>query len=215
MAQSIDGALRLAGVPAERREDRRMELAALVGLEASHLRRYPFELSGGQRQRVSIARALAMSPELVIADEPVSALDVSLQGQIVNLLLDLRERLGLSIVLVGHDLAVIRAASDRVGAMFGGRMVECVDADEVIQQAMHPYTRELIASVPKGVSGTRRRTAASAVNDESMQDERGCPYSSRCDSALPQCRSKFPDRTRLSESHWVACHLYGASNGPS
>lgn len=208
---SIDDALRLAGVPPHQRTERRIEVAALVGLEANHLQRYPYELSGGQRQRVCIARALAMSPELVIADEPVSALDVSLQGQIVNLLLELRQSLCLTIILVGHDLAVVRAASDRIGVMFGGRMVECGDADEVIQLAMHPYTKELVASVPKGIPGTRRPAVASAVNDELIQVERGCPYSNRCPSALPQCRLKFPERTRLSESHWVACHLYGTA----
>lgn len=210
IGSSIGDALRLAGVPMDGRAQREAEIAALVGLTADHLRRYPHELSGGQRQRVGIARALAMSPEVIVADEPVSALDVSLQGQIINLLQELRQKLGLTIILIGHDLAVVRTASDRIGVMFGGRLVEYGDADEVIQQTMHPYTRELIASVPKGVPGTLPPTCVPAANEEPVDVDHGCPYAVKCGFAMARCRADVPERTMAGETHWAACHLFDA-----
>jgi len=208
---TITDALRLAGVPRERRTKRTSELAELVGLSTSQLRSYPHELSGGQRQRIGIARALAMNPEVLIADEPVSALDVSLQGQILNLLMDLRKQFGLTIVLISHDIAVVKNVSDRICVMYGGRMVEAGAADQVIRCPKHPYTKDLIASVPKGVPGTRPdlERAENGQIDHSVSE--GCPYTNRCANVMAHCRSGFPDRAYVGENHWVACNLFTAT----
>ena len=147
-------ALRLSGVRREERHERMLELARLVGLSEGHLESYPHELSGGQRQRVSIARALSMQPEVLIADEPVSALDVSLQGQIVNLLMELREKFNLTIILISHDLAVVQSVSDRSAVMYGGRLVELGTTQEITGAPKYSYTRELLAAVPSGIPGS-------------------------------------------------------------
>lgn len=211
---NIGDALRLTGLPKKRRSEKIAFIADMVGLSRDQLQSYPHELSGGQRQRVGIARALAMEPEVIIADEPVSALDVSLQGQIINLLMELRRRLGLTIVLISHDVAVVRNISDRVAVMFGGRLVECGDSDEIISHSMHPYTDELIASIPKGVPGVGSRwvSVSTSSDDRTRPMSEGCPYSNRCSRVTPRCRSEVPDREEVSESHWVACHLYGAES---
>lgn len=207
---AVRDALRLSGVPRKQRSERTREIADLVGLSASHLQSYPHELSGGQRQRIGIARALAMGPEVIVADEPVSALDVSLQGQIINLLMDLRRKLGLTIVLISHDLAVVRNVSDRVGVMFGGRLVEWGDTDTIISNPKHPYTNELIASVPKGIAATRTLASISEERsaDAGVLPESGCPYANRCGRVMPACRLTFPELAPLVDLHRVACHLY-------
>lgn len=215
VSSAIRDALRLGGVPMDQRATKMIELAEMVGLSPGHLQSYPHELSGGQRQRIGIARALAMEPEVIVADEPVSALDVSLQGQLINLLMDLRRKLNLTIVLISHDLAVVRNVSDRVCVMFGGRLVECGIADELISNPKHPYTEELIASVPKGIPGNVR-AAIVGQNDEeiSLPPKDGCPYSNRCPKSMPQCKVTFPERTHATELHWVACHLYPPDAAP-
>jgi oligopeptide/dipeptide ABC transporter ATP-binding protein len=207
---AIKDALRLGGMPASGRNARTLELAQLVGLSPGHLQAYPHELSGGQRQRISIARALAMDPEVIVADEPVSALDVSLQGQIVNLLMDLKAKLGLSIVLISHDLAVVRNVSDRVAVMFGGRVVEYGPTGDIIASARHPYTEELIASVPKGVPGTLGASAADAVNDEEPAEAAasGCPYAQRCSYVMEQCNRAMPAPALFGATHRTLCHRY-------
>lgn len=208
---AIKDALRLAGVPAVQRDRRTQELVKLVGLSLAHLHHYPHELSGGQRQRVGIARALAMDPEVVIADEPVSALDVSLQGQIVNLLIELKDKLGLTIVLISHDLAVVRNVSDMTAVMFGGRVVEYGYTADIIANPEHPYTQELIAAVPKGIpSGgahSQKDTAAPAeVADQPAAE--GCPYAKRCVHVMAVCHTTVPARTAKKDGHWTMCHLH-------
>ena len=197
-------------MPASLRDARTRELVQLVGLSLNHLQGYPHELSGGQRQRISIARALAMDPEVLVADEPVSALDVSLQGQIVNLLMDLRQKLGLTIVLISHDLAVVRNVSDRIAVMFGGRVVEYGVTRDLIANPKHPYTEELIASVPKGVPGGQAALSADAIRVEEPGEAAasGCPYANRCPKVMNQCHLTMPERTLLGETHWTLCHLY-------
>lgn len=204
---AIKDALRLGGMPAGSRASRTLELAQLVGLSAIHLQCYPHELSGGQRQRISIARALAMEPEVIVADEPVSALDVSLQGQIVNLLIDLRTKLGLTMVLISHDLAVVRSVSDRIAVMFGGRVVEYGQTSAIIDRPKHPYTEELISSVPKGIPGAPSADSSDA-EEPGESAESGCPYANRCAYVMDECHRRMPERTAHGESHWTLCHRY-------
>ena len=210
---AIRDALRLGGMPAQRRDERMHELTRLVGLSPGHLHAYPHELSGGQRQRISIARALAMYPEVIVADEPVSALDVSLQGQIVNLLMDLKTQLGLTIVLISHDLAVVRNVSDRIAVMFGGRVVEYGLTGDIIANPRHPYTQELIASVPKGLPGTQEASSADALHDEEPGEAAasGCPYAIRCAQVMAECHRTMPARTMHGGTQWTLCHRYPPS----
>lgn len=209
---AIKDSLRLAGVPPSQRDRRTEELVQLVGLSMVHLHHYPHELSGGQRQRIGIARALAMSPEVVIADEPVSALDVSLQGQIVNLLMELKDKLGLTIVLISHDLAVVRNVSDITAVMFGGRVVEYGHTEDIIADPQHPYTQELIAAVPKGIPARGERVPGDVAPEENMDHAaiEGCPYAIRCVHVMEVCRRTLPARTSLKQEHWTICHLHAA-----
>ncbi|MCD6732445.1 MAG: ABC transporter ATP-binding protein [Burkholderiaceae bacterium] len=201
-------ALRLAGVPRAKRAGCLEELAELVGLASKHLRSYPHELSGGQRQRIGIARALAMRPEVLIADEPVSALDVSLQGQIINLLMSIRRQLGLTVILISHDLAVVRSVSDRVAVMFAGRLVEWGPTGRVTAEPRHPYTRDLVASVPRGIPSARPLplSFASGSDDIAPPLVGGCPYATRCGLAHEGCREAFPGASYSADGHGVACH---------
>lgn len=207
---AIKDSLRLAGVPPAQRDHRTQELVQLVGLSMAHLHHYPHELSGGQRQRIGIARALAMGPEVVIADEPVSALDVSLQGQIVNLLMELKDKLGLTIVLISHDLAVVRNVSDITAVMFGGRVVEYGFTEDIIADPEHPYTQELIAAVPKGIPSKGERASPDTALAEDMDHAaaEGCPYAKRCAHVMDVCRKSMPGRTPIKHEHWTRCHLH-------
>lgn len=150
---ALKDSLRLGGTPANKRDAAVEELLVSVGLSREHGRRYPHQLSGGQRQRVGIARALAMKPEVIVADEPVSALDVSLQGQIINLLMRLQTELNLTVILISHDIAVVRHVCHRVGVMYGGKLVELGETSQVVDNPQHDYTKRLIAAVPKGLTG--------------------------------------------------------------
>ncbi|GAA0556309.1 oligopeptide/dipeptide ABC transporter ATP-binding protein [Actinomadura livida] len=209
------------GLRGPERDGRVAELLEQVGLGAQHARRYPYELSGGQRQRVSIARALAPEPRLIILDEPVSALDVSVQSQVVNLLEDVRERTGVGYLFVAHDLAVVRHACDRIAVMYRGRVVEEGPADRICERPAHPYTEELLAAVPdpdparQRLQRQRRRelaaaTAAPAPNTAPAPAAGGCPFAPRCPHRMPVCTDTFPDRTSLPGGGRVACHLYDA-----
>jgi oligopeptide/dipeptide ABC transporter ATP-binding protein len=191
------------------RGERVAELLERVGLEARSAGRYPHELSGGQRQRVGIARALATSPRLIVADEPISALDVSIQAQIVNLLEDLKEELGLTYLFIAHDLSMVRHICDRVAVMYLGRLVETGTRDDVFHRARHPYTRALVASIP--VPDPERQAARVSAPLEGdvpspTAPPPGCRFHTRCPFAVARCRAEEPEWRDVGPGHRVACH---------
>jgi oligopeptide/dipeptide ABC transporter ATP-binding protein len=196
-----------AGARKERRE-RVAELFQRVGLRPAQMANYPHQFSGGQRQRIGIARALALSPKLIIADEPVSSLDVSIQAQVLNLMLELQHELGLSYLFISHNLAVIEHVSDRVAVMYLGRLVEYADKEALFGQPLHPYTELLLAAVPvpdPAIKRTRRvmeGDVPSAINPPA-----GCHFHPRCPYALERCRMESPQLREVAPRHWVACHL--------
>ncbi len=184
------------------------ELAGLVGLSRAALSRYPHEFSGGQRQRINIARALALSPRLIVADEPVSALDVSIQAQIINLFMDLQERLGLTYVFVAHDLSVVRQIASRVAVMYLGSVVELGVADTVLHAPAHPYTAALISAVPEPMVGLpQRRTLLTGDVPSPISPPAGCRFHTRCPSAQARCRTEPPMLRRLGDGREAACHF--------
>jgi oligopeptide/dipeptide ABC transporter ATP-binding protein len=201
------------GGGARGRWDRAAELFNAVGLDPAYLRRYPHEFSGGQRQRIGIARSLAVDPVLLIADEPVSALDVSVQVQILNLLKDIRDRRHLSYLFVAHDLAVVRYVSDRILVMYLGRIVESAPADALYRRPAHPYSEALLASVPdvdKGLARRRgggRRAALSGDLPSAAARVTGCPFASRCPRVRDRCRSEAPPLREVAGDRWSACHF--------
>jgi oligopeptide/dipeptide ABC transporter ATP-binding protein len=191
------------------RTERVAALFARVGLRPDHLARYPHEFSGGQRQRLGIARALALSPKLVIGDEPVSALDVSVQAQVINLMVGLQEDLGISYLFIAHDLAVVRHISHRIAVMYLGRIVEMAAAGQLFDSPAHPYTRMLLASVPTvgAVRGTRRRVVLRGEPPSPLAPPPGCHFHPRCPDAVERCRVEAPALREVAPGQVAACHL--------
>ena len=186
-----------------------MELLQLVGLDSYHLSRYPHELSGGQKQRIGIARALALEPQIIICDEAVSALDVSVQAQVLNLLQELKEKLGLTYFFISHNLNVVYQVSDRVGVMYLGKMVEIANYDQLYEKRYHPYTEALLSAIPQVDQEEQKERIHLEGEVPSRYDPpSGCHFHTRCPKACDKCRQTAPELKEVAPGHYVACHLY-------
>lgn len=211
VGQSIGEGLLIHGMKDDRERAKRVaEILERVGLEAQHALRYPHEFSSGQRQRIGIARALTVNPKLIIADEPVSALDVSIQAQILNLMLDLRKEFGLAYLFIAHDLSVIRQVSHRVAVMYLGKIVELAEKAEIFRNALHPYTEALLSAIPDIRRKKKTRILLPGSVPSPLNPPRGCRFHTRCHRVLPVCHQEEPQLTDVRGGHLVACHLYGA-----
>ena len=186
-----------------------MELLQLVGLDSYHLSRYPHELSGGQKQRIGIARALALEPQIIICDEAVSALDVSVQAQVLNLLQELKEKLGLTYFFISHNLNVVYQVSDRVGVMYLGKMVEIANYDQLYEKRYHPYTEALLSAIPQvDQEEQKERIHLEGEVPSPYDPPSGCHFHTRCPKACDKCRQTSPELKEVAPGHYVACHLY-------
>ncbi len=199
--------LAIDGFSRAEREDRVTELLGLVGLRPEFMRRFPHAFSGGQRQRIGIARALALNPRLIVADEPVSALDVSVQAQVLNLMMDLQRELGLTYLFVAHDLSVVKHISDRVAVMYVGKLVETAPTDDLFASPKHPYTAALLSSVPEPDPRIRKeRVVLQGEVANPANPPTGCYFNPRCQYAADICRTETPQLREISPDHFVSCH---------
>lgn len=195
---------------ARERKKRVEELLSLVGLEPNHANRYPHEFSGGQRQRIGVARALALNPDFIVCDEPIAALDVSIQAQIVNLLENLQDVLGLTYLFISHDLSMIRHIADRVAVMYLGKFMELAEVETLYTEPAHPYTQALLSAVPvpdPEVEATRHRVILEGDIPSPANPPPGCPFNTRCPMAQERCVAEVPEWRELEKGHWVACHF--------
>lgn len=191
------------------RQDRILELLSLVGLNSEHMNRYPHEFSGGQRQRVSIARAMALHPDFMVCDEPISALDVSIQAQVINMLMELQQKLGMTYLFIAHDLNVVRHISQHVGVMYLGSLVEVCDADSLYKNPMHPYTQALLSAIPipdPEVSRKKQRVVLEGDVPSPINPPQGCKFHTRCPYAMEICRQARPETVTVGPGHTCACH---------
>ena len=199
----------------EERQARILELMSHVGLNSEHAARYAHEFSGGQRQRIGIARALAVNPDFIVCDEPVSALDVSIQAQVINMFDELQEKLGLTYLFIAHDLLVVRHISDRIAVMYLGRMVELADADEIYNRPLHPYSKSLLSAVPipdPKIARANQRIVLSGDIPSPLNAPSGCPFRTRCPYATEQCAQEMPPFNEVEPGHFVACHRVAEVN---
>ncbi len=195
-------------------EKRVLELLRKVGLDDYHANRYPHEFSGGQRQRIGIARALAVQPSLIIADEPVSALDVSIQAQVLNLMNQLKKDFNLTYIFVAHDLSVVEHISDRVGVMYLGNFVEVGNKESLYPSPLHPYTQALLSAVPiPDPTAKKERVILEGNIPSPLNPPKGCKFHTRCPKAMKCCKTEAPKKYQVSEDHYVYCHLYDEGNG--
>ncbi len=203
--------LKTAGYSKEETEKRIMELVTLVNMNPEDLDKFPYEFSGGQRQRIGVARAVASYPEFIFCDEPISALDVSVQAQVVNMLKDLQEQLGLTYLFTAHDLSMVYHISDRIGVMYLGSMVELGSSEEIFHDPQHPYTKALISAIPIADPETGRTTKRIAIQGElpnPMNVPKGCRFSGRCAQCMDICTKERPEMQEIAPGRYVACHLY-------
>jgi len=193
----------------EERRERILELMNYVGLNSEHASRYAHEFSGGQRQRIGIARSLSVNPEFIVCDEPVSALDVSIQAQVINMFDELQEKLGLTYLFIAHDLLVVRHISDRIAVMYLGKMVELAEADEIYLHPLHPYSKSLLSAVPipdPKIARKNQRIVLSGDIPSPLNAPSGCPFRTRCPYAKADCAESMPEFKEVSKGHFVACH---------
>ena len=191
------------------RQEKILELMSYVGLNSEHASRYAHEFSGGQRQRIGIARSLAVNPDFIVCDEPVSALDVSIQAQIINMFDELQQKLGLTYLFIAHDLLVVRHISDRIGVMYLGRLIELAQAGEIYDKPLHPYTKVLLSSVPipdPKIAHSNKRIVLSGDIPSPLNAPSGCPFRTRCSYASDICAESMPQLKEVSDGHFVACH---------
>ena len=208
----VGEALTIHGLAKSRRqhEDRVVQLLERVGLQADHMRRFPHEFSGGQRQRIGIARALAVEPKLIVCDEPVSALDVSIQAQVINLLEDLQEEFGLTYLFIAHDLSVVEHISTRIAVMYLGRVVEIAPAHDLYDTPLHPYSEALLSAVPiPDPTVKRKRIMLQGDVPNPINPPSGCHFHTRCPIAKPDCATRVPELRESRPGHWVSCHYRG------
>ena len=199
----------------QERQERILELMGYVGLNSEHAARYAHEFSGGQRQRIGIARALAVNPDFIVCDEPVSALDVSIQAQVINMFAELQEKFGLTYLFIAHDLLVVRHISDRIAVMYLGKMVELADANEIYDHPLHPYSKSLLPAVPvpdPKIARANQRIVLSGDIPSPLNAPSGCPFRTRCPYACDKCAESMPDFQEVSAGHFVACHRVGEIN---